>query len=192
MKTNQTLKIFPYILILILFYSCQTKYVVNDQGGIRPKNKNMFRYNNKSFALQDNQLIDTNYIYLRKDAINNYGSDSVKSPTVYYRFWGNGCVQEVWPDNQKLNSIVNNTEIGNIGYYYIKKGRLKIEIIETTNGGQAGHRYGLFDNGDIWFYEQTPETYFGSWNMLKWLESKNKTRWVKTKVDSLGYIKPTW
>jgi hypothetical protein len=98
----------------------------------------------------------------------------------------------VWPDKKHYNSIVNNTEIGYIGYYYIKKGRLKMQMIEILNGGQTGLRYGLFDNGNIWFYEQRPETYYGSWNMLKWLESKNKTKWVKTTVDSLKYVKPTW
>ncbi|PKP00970.1 MAG: hypothetical protein CVU11_16645 [Bacteroidetes bacterium HGW-Bacteroidetes-6] len=152
----------------------------------------MFRYDKKLFILKDNSLIDTNAIYIRSGATINYGSDTIELPTVYYRFWSNGRVQEVYPGNKDCNIIVNNTEIGYIGYYYIKRGRLKMQMIETLNGGQTGLRYGLFDNGDIWFYEQRPETYYGSWNMLKWLESNNKTKWAKTTVDSLKYIKPTW
>ena len=187
MKTTITIS-----LTLLILTSCQSRFIVNREGGVRPRKNNMFSYDKKHFTLKDNSLIDTNAIYVRSGAVITYGSDTVKLPTVYYRFWSNGSVQEVWPDKKDYDSIVNNTEIGYNGYYYIKKGRLKMQMIEILNGGQIGLRYGLFDNGDIWFYEQRPETYYGSWNMLKWLESKNKTKWVKTTVSSLKYVKPTW
>ena len=180
------------IFILMILIACQSRYVVNEQGGVRPGKDNMFRYDKKGFILKDNLFIDTNAIYVRHGATISYGEDTVQLPTVYYRFWGNGRVQEVWPGNKEFNNIVNNTEIGYIGYYYIKNARLKMEMIEIVNGGQTGLRYGLFDNGNIWFYEQSPETYYGSWAMLKWFESKSKTQWVKTTVDSLKYVKPTW
>jgi hypothetical protein len=181
------------LLTLFILTSCQSRFIVNEQGGVRPSKNNMFSYNKKNFTLKDTTLIDTNAIYLRKGGITKVPwSDTSKYPTVYYRFWNNGRVQEVWPDKLELNSIVNNTEIGYIGYYYIKKGRLKMQMIEITNGGQTGLRYGLFDKGDIWFYEQRPETYYGSWNMLKWFDSRSKTKWTKTTVDSLKYVRPTW
>lgn len=172
-------------------YSCQPRYIVNDQGGVRPRNGNMFRDNSKNFTLQNNSLLDTNCIYLRKGAKIESFTDTL--PTEYYRFWTNGRIQEVWlTSNQELNSIVNNTETGYIGYYHIKKGRLIIDVIDETNGGQVNTRFGLFENGDIHFYQQSPHTYFNSWNMLKWFEGKNKTRWLKTTVDSLKYVNPTW
>jgi len=180
------------VLTLFILTSCQSRFIVNEQGGIRPRKNNMFSYDKKNFTLKDTILIDTNSIYIRKGAITIYGSDTIKYPTVYYRFWNNGRVQEVWPDKKELNSIVNKTEIGYIGYYYIKKGRLKMQMIEVTNGGQTGLRYGLFDKGNIWFYEQRPETHYGSWNMLKWFDSKSKTKWTKTTVDSLKYVQPAW
>jgi hypothetical protein len=176
---------------LIFLYACQTRYIVNDEGGVRPRKEYMFRNNSKNFVLQNNLLLDTNCIYLRKGAIIESRTDTL--PTVYYRFWANGRVQGIWPKkNQELNSIVNNTEIGYIGYYQIKKGRLIIEMIEESNGGQTSTRFGLFENGDIYFYEQSPHTYFSSWKLLKCFEGKNKTRWTKTSVDSLKFIKPTW
>jgi len=180
-----------FISLILFLTSCQTRYIVNEQGGIRPKGK-MFSYENKTTSLKDNLLIDTTSIYIRKGQKITYGTNVVSLPTVYYRFWENGRVQEVYPKELDINNIINNTEIGYIGYYYIKKGRLKMQLIETLNGGQTGKRYGLFDNGNIWFYEQRPETYYGSWNMLKWLENNRKTEWIKISIDSLKHINPTW
>ena len=148
----------------------------------------MFSYEKKVKKLEDLSLIDTTAIYIRK----NGNGDTANLPLVYYRFWGDGRVQQVYPGKRDLAQIVNNPEIGAIGYYHIKKGRLKVQLIETLNGGQTGKRFGLFSNGNIWFYQQRPETYYGSWTLLKWLEKKNKTEWVKTKIDNLIYVKPTW
>ena len=146
----------------------------------------------KNFQLKNNSLIDTNFIYLSQGARLPNAIDSNPLPTTYYRFWSNGRVQQVWPGNQEIGTLVNNTEIGSAGYYRIRKGRLEMQITETLNGGQKGLRYGLFEQGNIWFYYQRPETYFGSWLMMRWLESKYKTQWVKTKVEGLKYVNPNW
>ena len=180
-----------YYLILLsasVIFSCKLKYYVNEHHGVRPTNPDMFSYKKRTSLLTDTLLIDTNSIYV-KTPVNAHPFD--KEATEFYRFWANGRVLKITTYSKDLNTVVNNTQTGIIGYYHIKKGRLKMQMLEMLNGGQVGLRYGLFENGDISFHQARPETWYGSWALLEALGGDRRT-WHKTKLDSIKPVKANW
>ena len=184
------------LIITILTSGCgpNRNIYVNEQGGVRSKSKNIFAYHKINYTPKDTLLIDTNAVYVRRNGfkkMKSYGKsfDTVYLPDSYYRFYPNGRVQQVTFSERNIGNLVNNTEIGNIGYYFVKNGKLKMSIVHSN---QTDLEFGYFENGDILLFNEKPEVFSTSYALLKMITGNDVTKWVKLKVNSMRSVKPTW
>jgi hypothetical protein len=190
MTTTKTILIF-----LIFFLSSCVSYHFTKEGGVRVDNPKVFKYNKKRFTKLDKGLIDTNSIYFKESTYDKWRTPELKSSyNEFARFFSTGQVLFVSCDSFPKIDIINNPNIGIPGYFIVKGTKLKIDMFEDLNGGQTGKYYGrLQPNGDIIFFEQSPETYFSSFSMLEKKSGKDRfSVWRKIKVDSLKNYKPNW
>lgn len=182
-----------FILLIVIFNSgCgpNRNIYVNEQGGVRSKSKTIFAYYKKNYTPKDTLLIDTNAVYVRRNGFRKLKSyDTVYLPDSYYRFYPNGRVQQVTISEGDIGKLVNNTEIGSIGYYFVKRGKLKMSIVHTN---QTDLEFGYFEKGDILLFNDKPEVFNASYTLLKMMSGKEVTRWVKLKVNSMRSVTPTW
>jgi hypothetical protein len=177
------------VLIAFIAVSCKTKYIVNSQGGIRPIKDNMFKYDGKYFSLEDTLTIDTNSVYVFYN--NQWEVDSGGPPESYIRFWSDGHVQWSYPNGEPLKNVVNNLEKGLVGFYYLKKGRLKMEFLTRHELGQVEKTYGYIENGNIILFDQEPDALYGSYNLTKWL-NRSTYKLQKRKVAEINTVFPKW
>lgn len=161
-----------------------------NEGGLRVKNPGRLKFSGKQFHLENTSLIDTNAVYV----FSNYELPGAYpyeiSNAAYCRFFANGQVLFVACDTIPTSEAVNSPGLGWQGYYKIKNNRLKIREFEIINGGQVGLRWGVFKDGDILFYSNTPRTYFHSWKLME--KGDLKERWRKVYVDEIKPLRLDW
>ena len=175
------------ILILLLFFtfiSCKS-YYENEHGGYRPK-KPKFDLANPPYQLKDNDLIDTNAVYVQ-EAIVYYGNEARKKE-YFLRFFSNGRCYFGSPDVletkltlQDLNSI---NDFGGIGYYRLEGKKLSME--EFRVGGQFGDTpyynklYAIISNDSILFVNKDE-------NQIDFSTAKKEGRsfYVRRKIEGL-------
>jgi len=166
------------------------------QGGFRLKSPKGYPYYKKNYTPTDTLLIDTNAIYVRqKNGFQIFARgregrlDTVPFPVIYYRFYSKGRVLKVYPGDKDIDSTVNDTGIGHAGSYVVRNGKLKMDIV---NSNQTDFEYGYFLNGDIIIFNETPETFNGSYTLVKYFSKRDTTRWAKVKVKNLKPVNLTW
>jgi hypothetical protein len=167
-------------------------------------NPKVFQYNKPKYTLRDKGGIDTTAIYLIDSSFNHYTSFYTgalnkvgkKRNDEFCRFFSGGQVVFISCDSLPLDAIpsielINNRKRGTQGYYYVDGDRIRIDMFQLLNGGQTGKYFGKIQkDGSIMFYEQRPETYYGSFRGLE--RDGQKSFWKKVKVDSLIHYKPDW
>lgn len=189
MYENRKFELLMIALIAVMFVSCQKKFFINSQEGVRPIKDNMFKYDSKNFSLTDTMSIDTSSVYVFYN--HQWEADSGRPPESYIRFWNDGHVQWSYPNGEPLKSVVNNREKGLIGFYYLKKGRLKMEFLTRHELGQVEKTYGYIENGNLVLFSQEPEAFYGSYNLTRWL-NQSTYKLQKLKVEDLKTVSPNW
>lgn len=127
------MKLLLIVLVLFVFlYSCVAKrydtYSFGNEIILRPNANFIFEIDKMNFKYGNNTIIDTNAIYLSYKIKGNLGAKGI-----YYRFYSNGIIQEVIIKDKPIDSLINNTKIGNIGHYKIIKGdKIRIQILRQT------------------------------------------------------------
>ncbi len=176
------------VILLILFCSCKN-YYVNEEGGYRPK-KSKFKLASPPYKLNDNDLININYIYINKR----------KNRTSYLRFFSNGCYfhGRNGLDNEKLKiSTINNfNKNGEIGYFQLDRNKIKIETFNINLGGARGNvgyysiNYGYIKNDSIFIFYNSPENSYEKTGFPK-PNKENCTIYVGEKTEGLKGT-PDW
>jgi len=183
-------------VIIILFFStvwasCVHHYY-NDDGGVRVANSKVFKYNKPRYTSRNKLPIDTNAIYVLDSSYNKYDvvMGKKKPPASYVRFFSTGQVQFFYDTTKALKQL-NNRNIGVQGYYIIKGDKIKIDMFQEINGGQTGKYFGkVLPDNNLMFYEQRPETCFGSFSCLE--RDGRKSFWKKAIVPHMEHYKPDW
>ena len=169
------------------------KYNWTSVGGVRLENPKKFEFSKKTYANSDRSKIDTNSIY-QLISLHGWGGVSVKEgdqvSCIIARFFSTGQVLFYRCENKPIDSLFNNKDAGEPGYYYIDENRLKIDRWTQTNGGQLEYYFGIIQNdSSIKLYEQA----VGYYSSYRDLEKKNVyTIWKKKKISNLKHYKPDW
>lgn len=183
------------IMILSIYFTSCVSYQITSEGGIRVNNPKVFKYNKERYRKLNKDLIDTSAIYYKDSSFSKSSSPNWQSTyKVFARFFNSGQVLFVNCDSFPNLSLINNPNVGTPGYFIIEGTKLKIDMFQNLNGGQIGRYYGrILPNGDIYFIEQRPETYFNSFSLLEKIDGKNWfTIWKKIKIDKIKNYKPSW
>jgi hypothetical protein len=178
------------LIIGALFVSSCMKYHYTEEGGVRLNNTALFKYNRPRFVHMSKGLIDTNVVYQIDSTFNKWSNPQWEVfNNQFIRFFGNGKVIFANCDED-----INNPGIGIPGYYIVKGTKVKIDMFQDLNGGQTGQYFGRIQaDRNIVFYEQRPETYFGSFNWLERAEGKKRfSKWKKVKYDNFKNYNPDW
>jgi hypothetical protein len=93
--------------------------------------------------------------------------------------------------------MINNKDVGTSAYYIIEENKLKVNILETINGGQTSFYFGkILNNGNLVFYEDTAIAANFPIRILKsykTLEDRGIiSYWTKIKVENIKNYKPDW
>jgi hypothetical protein len=67
-----------------------------------------------------------------------------------------------------------------------------MQYFSWINGGQTCTEFGLFDNGDLLVYAQSPGVAWGNQKLLEWMAGDTKKRWKKVKISNLKPVIPNW
>jgi hypothetical protein len=176
---------------LLFFCSCTgIKHYTNSSGWARPYSNSVFRYKKYAGGDASFQVIDTNSIYI--DSIGKRGDGTNHFFYRYFRFMSNGHLFS------SLDTLAvpdgNNMEKGSIGYYYIDKGKLRMELFEETYGitGSMRRTFGYFQNDSLFTYQQTPETFYNSYKITSSLSKKYLTIWTKYKLSDVKPVNTNW
>lgn len=180
-----------FILSLCFFTSCVSYYYTND-GGIRVKNSKVFKYNKPKYTRLDKSRIDLNAIYILDSVYSKWDNPKGRKKSgSFIRFFKNGQVLISSFDSILTQKRTNNKKIGIPGYFIIKEDKIKIDMFQQINGGQTGKQFGrIIENGDLIFYSQRPETYFGSFSALE--KDGRKSFWKKETKYKLIEYNPEW
>ncbi|KAA3440028.1 hypothetical protein [Rufibacter hautae] len=177
------------VVLMILISSC-VSYHVTDEGGYRVDNPKVFKYNRPKYNGLDKGAIDTTAIYFL-DSTNRKHPEGWKKRDQFCRFFSGGQVVFISSEGMPDAKLINNAEKGTPGYYFIEGDRIRIDLFQDLNGGQTGKYFGKVQgNGDIMFYEQRPETYYGSFRGLE--RDGQKSFWKRIRVDHITPYKPNW
>jgi hypothetical protein len=180
--------------LTILLTSCVSYHVTSD-GGIRVNNPKVFKYNKPRFTKLDKGLIDTNAIYFKDSEFIKWNNPQWQIyARQFARFFNTGQVLFVFCDSFPNIEKINNPNVGVPGYFIVTGTKIKVDMFENIWGGHNAKYYGRIQpNGDIIFYEQRPETFYGSFSRLEKVDGHNRfSVWRKIKVDSLKSYKPNW
>lgn len=190
------------VLILIIFClttSC-SRYVVNNEGFTHPPENYKFGYSKRSSDVDVYQLIDTTSIYyMAEQDLYKHKSDYMRNGK-YIRFYSNGRfkIQGVkdFPDIE----AINNVDKGIVGYFFIRKNVLKLEIYSDINAGSSQLRFGLIeDNGDLNLLDENPRTFYGIGFSEENIRKKIKKTVYKPQIlkkikpkGEMTYEEPNW
>jgi hypothetical protein len=170
--------------------SCGVSYYLTEEDGYRVNNPKVFEYNRPQYTRLDKGAIDTTAIYLIDSTNSGYPS-TWRKRNRFCRFFSGGQVVFISCDGMPDTKLINNSKRGTPGYYFVDGDRIRIDMFQDLNGGQTGKYFGKIQaNGDIMFYEQRPETYYGSFRGLE--RDGQKSYWEKIRVDSIKHYKPNW
>lgn len=153
----------PFFIFIIFFLitSC-SHYVVNNEGFTRPPEKYKFGYSKKKSDVDVYQLIDTTSIYyMAEQDLYKYRSEYMRRGE-YIRFYSDGRFKMQGVKDFPEIDDINNVNKGIVGYFFIRKNVLKLEIYSDINAGSSQLRFGLIeDNGDINLLDENPRTFYG-------------------------------
>ena len=183
-----------FLFAVIMMTSC-VGYYYTESGGVRVNNPKVFKYNKKRYTLHDKAGIDTNAIYLLDSTYNKWNTPKWRcSNNAFVRFFSTGQVLFVYCDSKPTLDEINNPELGTPGYYIVKGTKVKVDMFQNLNGGQTGKYYGrIKENGDLIFFEQRPETYYSSFELLENAEGDSRfSIWKKKKIENLKNYRPNW
>lgn len=184
---------------MISLLSACVSYHFTEEGSCRVDNPKVFKYNKPKYTLRDKGAIDTTAIYQIDSTYSPYPGSLNRGKSrkdQFCRFFSGGQVlffsyEPLPADVMPPIELINNRKRGTQGYYYIDGDRIKIDMFQLLNGGQTGKYFGKIQkDGSIMFYEQRPETFYGSFRGLE--RDGRKSFWRKVKVDSLLHYKPDW
>jgi len=198
-------RIVSYIIIILFFTNC-SHYILNNNGYVRPPKKHKFHFSKKAKKLENIEIIDTTAIYYMHNSYlttrKGYTqTKKYKRTDRFIRFYGNGRlkIQHCNDEYPKIEDV-NNINNGIIGYYLLSGDEIKIEIYTDINGGSNQLKYGHFDeNKNLIIYDYSPNNYITIFNL--WSEKKGrelmkkeiqKEKYEKTKINGMSYIKPNW
>lgn len=179
------------LIIATVSISC-VRHHFNGDDGVRVSNPKVFKYNKPRYTSGNKSPIDTNAIYVLDSSYDKYSvlKEQKKTPATYARFFSTGQVlffYDITPDLKRLN----NRNTGVQGYYIIRGDKIKIDMFEDQNGGQTGKYFGrILNDSSLMFYEQSPETYFGSYWALE--RDGRRSFWKKVIVQNMIHYKPDW
>ena len=174
-----------FIVLFFVIQSCAgIKHFTNQQGFERPNNYKFFKYTKYTTLVVDG--IDTNAVYIQ----NWINPNTKESYYRYYRFLPNGRVLYNY-DSLHLPKI-NNSEYGNIGYYYCKNNKLKLEIFKVTYGirGSIVKEFGYVSKDTIKLYLQNPATFNNNYKLTA--KGALTDSWVKLIPTNLKPVIPFW
>ncbi len=186
-----------YFLFIIILSSCVCYYTAYEDGkpGYRVCNPKVFRYNKLCYALSNKSLIDTSVIYVKDSIFWKYEIPNWKLyRKEFIRFFPKGQLLIYFSDSIPTNEILNNKVFGMQGYYYIEDSKIKIDFFDIDEIAQTIRYFGrIKENGDLIFYEQTPNYYFGSYCLTENGEkNRHKSLWKKIKLDGVKHYRPDW
>lgn len=188
------IKLVVFPLMLSSLFAC-VRYSTTDEGGYRVRRPEVFKYNKPKYKQCDKSLIDINCVYIMKSKFDIWKKPNWQTEEdILLRFFSGGQVLFIFIDSFPSAETVNNPNIGNQGYFTIEGNKIKIDRFSDLNYGQTEKYYGrIQSNGDILFYENTPETYLSIYHLLE--KKSEKTRysiWEKTKIDGFKHYSPRW
>lgn len=136
--------------------------MVNNEGFTRPPEKYKFGYSKKKSDVDVYQLIDTTSIYyMAEQDLYKYRSEYMRRGE-YIRFYSDGRFKMQGVKDFPEIDDINNVNKGIVGYFFIRKNVLKLEIYSDINAGSSQLRFGLIeDNGDINLLDENPRTFYG-------------------------------
>jgi len=187
-------------ILLLLFFSSCSHYMVNEAGYTRPPKNYKFSYKRNAAKLTNNEIVDTTVVYYLHNS--NYYRDSskYKNSDHYIRFYSDGRFKmqgtKASPKVEDINDINN----GIIGYYKLKGSVIKLQIYGDINGGSDQLEFGLIDEkGDLILLNENPRTNFligYSEDAIKRKIAKssffNPKRYEKFKMEGMTYETPNW
>lgn len=191
----------PHIIVVInllalLGLSACVPYHETAEGGTRVKNPSVFKYNRERFKKADKSLIDTEAIYVMDSMYNTWNTPKwKKTDHIFLRFFPGGQVLFIFCKGLPTAEQVNNPNVGHQGYFTIQGTRLKVDRFHDWNYGGTGKYFGrVKPNGDLVFYERSPESYFLPTfnNLEKKTGKKHYSIWKKVKIKGQAPYTPAW
>ena len=182
------------LLILIitvcgLLSSCARRHYINEAGSIRPVKQNIFSYSKKFQSYS--QLIDTNAVYIRH--WNYQSATGLTNVYEYFRFFSTGQVLYFGFDTTLNLSIADNLKKGIIGRYYLTNDQLRIQLFYPVSISRSlSKTYGFVKDENIYTYNESPETWYGSYNVTKAFGNNKMIEWKKHPMTFQFNQRPDW
>lgn len=182
---------FLFLGSIFLFTSCVGFYRTN-VGGTRVNNPKVFKYNKSTYTERSKGRIDTDCVYVLDSTYNKWNTPKgIKKSGKFIRFFEGGQVIIAYFDDILTSELINNKDIGIQGYFVIKEDKIKIDMFQNINGGQTGKYFGrILKDGSLKFYEQRPETFYGSFSALE--KDGRRSFWTKETALDIVYYTPEW
>lgn len=158
-------KIVFFIVLFIITYSCiPNKNYYYENGITKPKKSNFdLAKPPYPYQLKENDLIDTNSIYITQYYIKSKDSTQKIVEQSYLHFFKNGRVSSRFKtiENEELNAInYNNFDYGSIGYYKINEtNRITYEFFLVFELGKYVKKYGYIKNDSIFLFKHSYKKY---------------------------------
>jgi hypothetical protein len=192
MKFNNPVRTYLNIFIVVaygLMSSCARRHYLTEAGSVRPIKKNVFSYASKFKAF--NPLIDTTSLYIRHwDYHSVAGLNNVYE---YFRFFSTGHVLYFGFDTTLNLSVADDLERGIIGRYHFKKDQLRIQLFYPVSISRSlSKTYGFIKDYNIYTYDETPETWCGSYRATKAFGKDKLIEWKKYPMTFKSNIRPDW
>lgn len=158
------MKIISAVLIICLA-SCNIKYYMTPEKGYRVENSKDLSFHNHRLRGVEITKIDTSSIYVF-DGLPNYYRCA--------RFFSGGQVLVFYSKDFPDIKMINNQDLGDPGYFIIKKNKIKLNLFSNNYGGVNTFFKGkILDDGNLQF-----EDNFGCY--------------TKYKFENIIYYKPSW
>ena len=187
-------------ILLLLFLTSCSHYIINEAGYTRPPKSYKFSYKKNSAKLTNNEVVDTTVVYYLHNSNYYRNSSEYKNSDHYIRFYSDGRFKlQGTKETPKIEDI-NNINKGIIGYYKLKGRVIKLQTYGDINGGSDQLEFGLVDEkGDLILLNENPRTDFCigySENAIKRKITHssffNPKRYEKLKIEGMTYEKPNW
>lgn len=196
----QTTKLTKLTILLLLFLSGCSHYIVNESGYIRPPKNYKFSYKKNSAKLTSNEVIDTTAVYYLSNSDYYRDSSEYKNSDNYIRFYSDGRLKLQGTKDTLNIEHINNIKEGIVGYYKLQGRVIKLQIYGDIDGGSTQLDFGLIDEkGDLILLNENPRIQFGigySEDAIKGKIEKssffNPKVYKKIKIQGMKYEKPNW
>jgi len=196
----QTTKLTKLTILLLLFLSGCSHYIVNESRYIRPPKNYKFSYRKNSAKLTSNEVIDTTAVYYLSNSDYYRDSSEYKNSDNYIRFYSDGRLKLQGTKDTLNIEHINNIKEGIVGYYKLQGRVITLQIYGDIDGGSTQLDFGLIDEkGDLILLNENPRIQFGigySEDAIKGKIEKssffNPKVYKKIKIQGMKYEKPNW